>query len=60
MEGGAGFTKLLVGLVVIMKKMSVLISFLLQYTNLVSVLSKFCWLCLTGLTNFAKSGWDVV
>ena len=39
--------------------MSVLINFLLQNTNLVSVLSKnlpkFCWSCLTGLTHFANS-----
>ena len=35
------------GLVVLVKKMSVLINFLLQNTNLVS--------CLTGLTHFANS-----
>ena len=36
-----------------------LINFLLQNTNLVSVLSKicpkFCWSCLTGLTHFTNS-----
>ena len=37
-----GFTKLHMGLVVLVKKMSVLINFLLQNTNLVSVLSKTC------------------
>ena len=53
------FAKLHMGLVVLVKKMSVLINFLLQNTNLVSVLSKnlpkFCWSCLTGLTHFAIS-----
>jgi len=42
-------------LVVQVKKMSVLINFLMQNTNLVSVLSKFCCSCLTGLTNFENS-----
>ncbi len=36
----AGFTKLHMGLVVLVKKMSVLINFLLQNTNLVSVLDR--------------------
>ena len=36
------FVKLHMGLVVLVKKMSVLINFLLQNTNLVSVLSKIC------------------
>ena len=36
----SGFMKLYMGLVVLVKKMSVLINFLLQNTNLVSVLSK--------------------
>ena len=36
------FAKLHMGLVVLVKKMSVLINFLLQNTNLVSVLSKIC------------------
>jgi hypothetical protein len=36
------FSKLHMGLVVLVKKMSVLINFLLQNTNLVSVLSKIC------------------
>ena len=49
------------GLVVLVKKMSVLINFLLQNANLMSVLSniylpKFCWSCLTGLRNFVNSG----
>jgi hypothetical protein len=38
----AGYTQLYMGLVVLVKKMSVLINFLLQNTNLVSVLSKIC------------------
>ena len=38
----AEFAKLHMGLVVLVKKMSVLINFLLQNTNLVSVLSKIC------------------
>jgi hypothetical protein len=33
--------------------MSVFIIFLLENTNLVSVHSKICWSCLTGLPNFA-------
>ena len=37
-----GFTKLHIGLVVLVKKMSVLINFPLQNTNLVSFLSKIC------------------
>jgi len=37
-----GFTKLPMGLVVLVKKMSVHINFLLQNTNLVSVLNKIC------------------
>ena len=37
-----GFTKWYMGLVVPVKKMSVLINFLLQNTKLVSVLSKIC------------------
>ena len=37
-----GFMKLHMGLVVLVQKMSVLINFLLQNTNLVSVI-KFCW-----------------
>ena len=48
-----------VGLVVLVKRMSVLINFLLQNTKLVSVLGKnlpkFCWSCLTGLTQVANS-----
>jgi hypothetical protein len=40
-----GFTKLHMGLVVVVKKISVLINFLLQNTNLVSVLSKIPILC---------------
>ena len=38
------------------ESISVLINFLLQNTNLVSVSPKFCWSCLTELTNFANSG----
>ena len=38
----AEFAKLHMGLVVLVKKMSVLINFLLQNTNLVSVLGKIC------------------
>ena len=41
-SGMSGFTKLHMGLVVLVKKMSVLINFLLQNINLVSVLSKIC------------------
>jgi hypothetical protein len=37
-----GFTKLHMGLMVLVKIMSVLNNFLLQNTNLVSVLSKIC------------------
>ena len=48
-----------VGLVVLVKRMSVLINFLLQNTKLVSVLGKnlpkFGWSCLTGLTQVANS-----
>ena len=48
-----------VGLVVLVKRMSVLINFLLQNTKLVSVLGKnlpkFCWSCMTGLTQVANS-----
>jgi hypothetical protein len=55
----AGFAKLHVGLMVLVKRMSVLINFLLQNTKLVSVLGKnlpkFCWSCLTGLTQVANS-----
>ena len=47
------------GLVVLVKKMSILINFLLQNANLVSVLSNICHnfagSCLTGLTNFVNS-----
>ena len=51
-----GFTKLHIGLAVLVKKISVLINFLLQNTNLVSVLGKIsCWSCLTGLMNLANS-----
>ena len=54
----SGFTKLHMCLMVLMKKISVLINFLLQNTNLVSVLSKIC-LHFAGhvcrLTNFANS-----
>ena len=51
-----GFTKLHIGLAVLVKKISVLINFLLQNTNLVSVhFPKFCWSCLKGLTNLADS-----
>ena len=46
-----GFTKLHMGLVILVKKMSVLINFLLQNTNLVSVLSKIC-------LNFAGNVWQ--
>jgi hypothetical protein len=45
------FAKLHMGLVVLVKKMSVLINFLLQNTNLVSVLSKIC-------PNFAGHVWQ--
>jgi hypothetical protein len=38
----SGFTKLHMGLVVLVKKMSVLVNFLLKNTNLLSVLSKIC------------------
>ena len=38
----AGFAKLHVGLVVLVKRLSVLINFLLQNTKLVSVLGKIC------------------
>jgi hypothetical protein len=46
--------------VVLVKKMFVLINFLLQNTNRVQVLGKifprkFCWSCLTGLMNFVNS-----
>jgi hypothetical protein len=41
-HGNPEFAKLHMGLVVLVKKMSVLINFLLQNTNLVSVLSKIC------------------
>ena len=41
-KGVSEFAKLQMGLVVLVKKMSVLINFLLQNTNLVSVLSKIC------------------
>jgi hypothetical protein len=44
-----GFAKLHVGLVVLVKRMSVLINFLLQNTK------QFCWSCLTGPTHFANS-----
>ena len=47
----AGFTKLHMGLVVLVRKMSFLIKFLLQNTNLVSVLSKIC-------PNFAGRVWQ--
>jgi hypothetical protein len=53
-----GYTKLNMGLVVLVKKMSVLINFLLQNTYLVSVFSKitkFCRSCLTRSTHFANS-----
>jgi hypothetical protein len=46
----AEFAKLHMGLVVLVRKMSVLINFLLQNTNLVSVLSKIC-------PNFAGHVW---
>jgi len=46
----AEFVKLHMGLVVLVKIMSVLINFLLQNANLVSVLIKLCWSYLTGLT----------
>ena len=45
------FAKLHMGLVVLVKKMSVLINFLLQNTNLVSVPSKIC-------PNFAGHVWQ--
>ena len=45
------FAKLHMGLVVLLKKMSVLINFLLQNTNLVSVLNKIC-------PNFAGHVWQ--
>ena len=41
-SGMSGFTKLHMCLVVLVKKMSVFINFLLQNINLVSVLSKIC------------------
>ena len=47
----AGFAKLHVGLVVLVKRMSVLINFLLQNTKLVSVLGKIC-------PNFAGHVWQ--
>ena len=45
------FAKLHMGLVVLVKKMTILINFLLQNTNLVSVLSKIC-------PNFAGHVWQ--
>ena len=51
----SGFTKLHMGLVVLVKKMSVFINFLLQNTNLVSVLLQnlptFCRSCLIHFVN---------
>jgi hypothetical protein len=55
----AEFTKLHMGLVVLVKIMSVLINFLLQNANLVSVLIKLCWSYLTRTDNFTKSGVDL-
>ena len=54
LKATAGFIKLHMSLVVLVKKMSVLINILLQNINLVSVLSKICP-NLTQVTNFMNS-----